>query len=165
MKAIVFEYLFNYFGGDKFDGKIVTGASIQVAIRPYRNGDEIKIENEKEPSAHGYYLNSVFDVSFDRENIFNINRNIFVDNLFRRKYNFDEIKAEVMGYSLDTAIGFTKDVMPELADELPTEFRTLPVSEPVQVSEEIFKNFILKHLNDFDISDNKKAQCPSVEFI
>lgn len=165
MKTIVYDYLFNYFGGDKFEGKIVTGASIQVAIRPYKNGDEIKFENGKELSVKGKYLFSVFDVSFDRENIFNINRNLFVDNLFRLVCNFDEIKAEVIGYSLDVATGLTKDVMPELADELPTEFRMLPVSESVQVSEETFRNFIQKHLNDFDISDNKKAQCLSVEFI
>ncbi len=61
--------------------------------------------------------------------------------------------------------GLTKDVMPELADKLPTEFQSLPVSESIEVSEDVFKNFILNHLNDFDISDNKKAQCPSVGFI
>lgn len=165
MKTIVYEYLFNYFGGDKFENKTVTGASVLVAIRPYKNGNEVKFENEEEPSVKGCYLSSVFDVSFDKENIFNINRNIFVDNLFRRAYGFDEIKAEITGYSLNIAIGLTKDVMPELANKLPTELQSLPVSESIEVSEDVFRNFILNHLNDFDISDNQKAQCPSVGFI
>lgn len=165
MKTIAYEYLFNYFGGDKLENKTVTGASIQLAIRPYKNGNEVKFENGEEPSVKDFFLFQVFDVSFDKENVFNINRNIFIDNLFRIAYGFDEIKTEIIGYSLDIAIGLTKDVMPELADKLPTEFQSLPVSESLKVSEDVFKNFILNHLNDFDISDNQKAQCPSVGFI
>lgn len=165
MKTIVYDYLFNYFGGEKFEDRIVTGASVQVAIRPYKNGEEVKFENEKELSANGKYLNSVFDVSFDRKNIFNIKRNLYVDNLFRLVYDFDEIKYEVMGFSIDTAVGLTKDVMPELAAKLPEEFKGMPVSESTQVSEKVFRDFILNHLDDFDISDNKKAQCPSVAFV
>lgn len=40
MKTIVYEYSFNYFGDDKFESKVVTGASVQVAIRPYKIGSE-----------------------------------------------------------------------------------------------------------------------------
>lgn len=165
MKTIAYEYLFNYFGGDKFENKIVTGASIQLAIRPYKNGNEVKFEDGKELSFKDFFLFQVFDVSFDKENVFNINRNIFIDNLFRIAYGFDKIKAEITGYSLDVATGLIKDVMPESADKLPTELQSLPVSESLKVSEDVFKNFILNHLNDFDISDNQKAQCPSVGFI
>ncbi len=165
MKTVAYNYLFNYFGGDKYNDKIVTGASIDLAIRPYKNGDEVKFEDGKELSFKGFFLCQVFDVSFDKENVFNINRNIFVDNIFRRAYGFDEIKAEIIGYSLEIAVGLTKDVIPELADKLPTEFQSFPVSESIEVSEDVFRNFILNHLNDFDISDNKKAQCPAVSFI
>lgn len=83
MKTIVYEYLFNYFGGDKFENKTVTGASIQLAIRPYKNGNVVKFEDGKEPSFKDFFLFQVFDVSFDKEKVFNINRNIFIDNLFR----------------------------------------------------------------------------------
>lgn len=108
IKTIAYEYLFNYFGGDKFENKIVTGASIQLAIRPYKNGNEVKFEDGKELSFKDFFLFQVFDVSFDKENVFNINRNIFIDNLFRIAYGFDKIKAEIIGYSFDIAMVLQK---------------------------------------------------------
>lgn len=161
LKTIAYSYLFNYFGGDKFKGEIVMGASIEIAIRVYQNDDEVKFENGVELSVEGRYLFNCFDVSIDRDNVFKIEKNLYVDNMFRLIHNFDRIEADVIGYSLDVLVGQVKDSMPDI----PKEFENLPVSESRKVTEEEFRTFILDHIDDFDISDNKKAQCPSVSFI
>lgn len=41
-KRIAYGYLFNYFGGEKRNGKIVNGSSIDLNIRPYILISEIR---------------------------------------------------------------------------------------------------------------------------
>lgn len=163
LKTISYSYLFNYFGGDTYKDKVISGASILIAIRAYKDNKEVKFKDEIEPTTHGKYFNSVFDVCFDREKLFVIQRNLQVDNLFRLVFGFDEIKAEVIGYELNYIMGTSKECYPDL--HLPKEFENLPVSTSMEVSEEEFRTFISNHIDDFDISDNKHAQCPSYAFI
>ena len=180
-KIIAYDYMFNYFGGDTYDGKIVTGASITLAIRCYQEGTEVKFDEDNEqsvnlvkydpkrketvPTDDKKYLNEVFDVSFDRKDIFKIRRNLYIDNLFRLICGYDRIEYNVIGYSFDVAVGLLKDTDPSLAKDLPAEFQDLPVCEPVEVDESVFREFISSRIDDFDISDNKIAQCPSVRFL
>lgn len=53
----------------------------------------------------------------------------------------------------------------ELLKDLPEEFKNMPCSTPMEVSESEFKDFLSNDINEFDISDNKKAQVPSVSYI
>lgn len=171
-KTVAYSYTFNYFGGDKYNGKIVAGASITLAIRCYKDGIEVKFD-EVEPHIEFLnagkkvkkWLNSVFDVSIDRKDVFKISRNLYADNLFKLMCGYDKIEYDIVGYSLDVAVGLLNDTNPMLAKELPKEFQDLPVCEPVDVAESVFKDFISSRIDDFDISDNKIAQCVSVSFI
>lgn len=171
-KTVAYDYTFNYFGGDKYNGKIVTGASITLAIRCYKDDIEVKFD-EAEPHIEFLnagkkvrkWLNSVFDISIDRKDVFKISRNLYVDNLFKLMCGYDIIKYDIVGYSLNVAVGLLNDTNPSLAQKLPKEFQDLPVCEPVEVTEGVFREFISSHIDDFDISDNKKAQCLSVSFI
>lgn len=162
MKRIVYDYLFNYLGGDTHKGKIVTGAVISVNIRAYKGSKEILFEDEKEPNANGHYLFEVFDLAFDRENGFKVTRNLRVDNLFRLLFGWDSIEYEVVSYSLDVFSCFAMDIKP--FKDIP-ELKNLPVSEPVTVTKRQFKKFLDTHKDDFDISDNIHAQVPSVAFV
>ncbi len=161
MKTIVYDYLFNYFGKQKFKGEIITGGSINIAIRVYMNSKEVKFEKDVELSTHGNSLFDVFDVSVDRETVFKIKRNLYVDNLFRLVYGFDKIEADVIGYSLDVYEGLAKDL---LSVDLPKDFENFPVSKPIEVSKDVFTQFILNNIDDFDIPDNHKAQCGGAEY-
>lgn len=49
-------------------------------------------------------------------------------------------------------------------DNLPEDFRNLPVSEPLIVSEDEFRTFLSAHADGFDIPDNKHTQVLSVRF-
>lgn len=161
MKTVAYDYLFNYFGNATYNGRHITGASISIAIRVYKDGKEVKFEDSKEPTTNGRYLCDIFDVSFDRDKLFVIERNLYVDNLFRLVFDFEKIEVEIVGFYLDYLIGSGKDYVPDLPDEI----ANLPMSEPMEVSEEDFKKFLSDNINDFDIPDNKHAQCPSVSFI
>lgn len=163
MKAkgiVCYEYLFNYFGRDTYKEKIITGASILLAIHVYKNGTEIKFEEHEELTANGRYFNEVFKVRFDRQKLFVVERNLHMDNLFRLVFGFDKIDYEVVGYSFDYLEGTSKECFPDL--KLPKEFENMPVSTSMEVNENEFKAFLSEHIDDFDISDNKSAQCPSV---
>lgn len=170
-KTVAYDYLFNYFGGDTYNGRIVTAASITLAIRCYKDGVEVKFDDNCEPeitiaqSKSKKYLCGIFDVSIDRENIFKISRNLNEDNLFKFICGYDKIEYDIVDYSLDVAVGLTKDTLPLLAKKLPQEFQDLPVCEPVEITENVFREFISSHIGDFDISDNKTAQCAGVRFI
>lgn len=157
--TLAYDYTFNYFGGDIFKDKIITGASVQLAIHVYKNGEEIKFL--KEPRKNDAFLCDVYSVSFDREKLYTVTKNILRDNFFRIVFDWDEINAEVVGYSLDYESEFTED---ELKD-MPEIMKGLPVSDVMEVTEEEFREFLSVHLDDFDIKDNINAQVPSIAYI
>lgn len=159
-KTLVFDYLFNYFGCGKFKGNVITGACVRLAIRAYRNGQEVKFTEEPCIDNRAYYC-EIYDVAFDREKLFTVTKNLYIDNLFRIVYGFDKIEAQVVGYSLDKLTGRSADFI----NNCPKELADFPVSEEIIVSEDEFRKFLSDHLDDFDISDNKKAQIPSVSFM
>ena len=66
-KTYVANYLFNYFGGDKVGDKLIRGDTIDVAIRPYKNGKLIQFDPKTDPE-----LFEIVDVSFDKSNIYKI---------------------------------------------------------------------------------------------
>lgn len=162
-KRIAYDYLFNYFGDDMYEGKPVSGASILLNIRVYKGNEEILFDEDKEPCVNGKYLFHVFNISFDREELFMIKRNLSMDNLFRRMFNCDRIEAEIVKYSLDTYSGTVKNL--DCGKEFPKEIQDMLVSESNIVSEEEFRAFLVSHKDDFDISDNKPAQVPSVAWL
>lgn len=180
-KRIAYDYLFNYFpksydsgrgeSKDTYNGKLVAGATITLCIKVYKDSkegasspsSEVLFEEEKEISESGKYLSDVFDVSFDREKLFVVKKNIMVDNIFRLMYGWDRIEAEVVEYSIDTFMGTLKD-LPGMED-FASELDDMPVSEPNSVSEEQFRSFLSSHKDGFDISDNKYAQVPSYSFL
>lgn len=167
-KTIVYDYLFNYFGGEKFKGKVICGACVQIAIRAYKNGEEVKFAEE--PCANNRFFNEIYNVSFDRNNLFIIQKNLQIDNLYRLIYGWDKIEAEIVGYTLEFLCGvaedeFKKILMEKEFKELPEEFKSLPCTESMEVTAEEFNGFLIKHIEDFDISDNINAQVPSVSYI
>ena len=158
-KTIAYDYMFNYFGKDTFKDKIITGANIQIAIKAYKNGTEIKFKEE--PKAKDYFYCDNFKVSFDIDKLYNIKKDIFVDNLYRTIYDWDKIDYEVIGFTLNYL-----DQSPDNSYEmLPVELKNCPYSIPIEVSKEEFEGFLKKHIKDFDIRDNINAQVPSMSFI
>ena len=81
-----------------FDAYIL-GASIQLGIRVYKNKQEVKFSEE--PKYQNNYLSDVYEVSFDREKMFRIEKNLGVENLLRIVFGWDNIQSEVVGYTLD----------------------------------------------------------------
>lgn len=160
-KTIVYDYLFNYFGKDTFKGKIITGACVQLAISAYKDGKEVKFT--KEPSCENIYLCDVYQVSFDREKIFFVEKYLKTENIFRIAFGWDKIEAEVVGYTLDSLDETSWPA--EIMKDVPEEFKNLPCSSPNEVSEMDFRKFLSTHIDDYDISDNINAQVPSVSFI
>lgn len=141
--TIGYNYWFNYFGGEVFERKTIVGASIDVAIKIYKYGKIIDFdENSGEEASYGKYLSDVFKVSVDRQTAYRIEKNIYVDNLFRLDKDYDKIEFEVTGYYLEGDAG-----------------------NAVKVTEDVFRKFILDHISDFDISDNKNAQCLSYFYL
>ena len=165
-KIIVYDYHFNYFGEDTHKEKIITGANISIAIHTLKNGKEIKFENgfdRQKLFIVGRYFNEIFKVKFDRQKLFIVERNLRIDNLFKRVFGFDKIDYEIVGFSLDYLEGTSKECFPDL--KLPKEFENMPASSLMEVNENEFKAFLSEHIDDFDISDNKNAQCLSFGFI
>ena len=159
LKTIVYDYLFNYSGGDKFKDKIIVGACIQVAIKVFKDRNEVKFMNE--PHCDRIYLSDVFKVSFDRKDLFVIKKNVPVSDFLCSYFNWDNIEAKCVGYTLDYAVPTPED----LKILSPDSFKDMFTAEPMEVTEQEFRKFLRGHLDDFDITDNINAQVPSVSFI
>lgn len=155
-KTIVYDYLFKYLGGDAFKGKIITGASIQLAIKAYKNGKEVKFKEEPKSNNRFYYCDN-FKVSFDTDKMYAVEKNIIVDNLYRIIYGWDKIDYEVVGFNLEYSEEFSYD--------LPVPLKGCIVQTPMVVSEEEFTTFLKEHMKDFNIRDNIDAQVLSISFI
>lgn len=164
-KSCYYDYTFNYFGEGRFKGNLIGGACVQIAIRVYKDGHEIKFTEEpsaiREDDIILVSLSELVSVSFDRENLYKINNNPDVAFVFCKEYGYDMIKFEVVGYTLDKYTELTE----EERKELPEELLHLPCLEPIEVSKEEFEAFLREHIDDFDISDNINAQVPSFGFI
>lgn len=159
-KRIAYDYLFNYFGGDKWDGKIVGGSDITLNIRPYKDGKEVLFKDNEELTAANCSLSDVFTVSFDRENQFVIKKDLTADSLFRIAFGWERIEASIIKYELDVYVGKVGDEQ----NELPKSLQDIPIMDPVVVTEKEYRDFLASHADDFDITDNKHAQVPSVLF-
>lgn len=158
-KTYVASYLFNYFGGDKIEDKIITGAGIDVAIRPYKNGELIRFRSEKEtyfsikaPSrlfgerSERIYLTDIISVSFDRKKLYRIDIDEDIKKLICEHFGWDTIKVEAVDFELDYA---------------ESEW----VSAPWYCGKETFNKFITNHSDEFNIADNIPAQCPAYSWL
>lgn len=154
-KAISYDYLYNYFGREQYAGKVVTGAYISIAFRPHKNGSEVKFLNEEpkveieipsrisdKPCKETYYLCNLVSVSFDRDTLYKLDVNEPLKLQFLKIMGWDDITLDIVERGL-------------VYEETPS------CSAPMPVNEEDWNNFLKGHLDDFDIKDNVKAQCPS----
>ncbi|MGF6990418.1 hypothetical protein M2150_001679 [Lachnospiraceae bacterium PM6-15] len=155
--ALGYGYLFNYFGEGRYESKVVTGAGIEILYHVFdSNGTEIEFEEEIHlPELSGTDLSRICKVSYDEKNAYKITKNLYVDNLFRLLKGWKHITYEVVGYSIDVLI----DNSSKILRNLPKSFKDLPHSEPIYVSEDEFKKFVLNNTG-FNISDNVNAQVP-----
>lgn len=88
-KTYVANYLFNYFGGDKVGDKLIRGATIDVAIRPYKNGKLIQFDPKTDPE-----LFEIVDVSFDKSNIYKIKIHDGLEKNMCNRLGWDKITCE-----------------------------------------------------------------------
>lgn len=163
-KVIAYDYLFNYFGGDKFKDKIIFGASVSIAIHVYKNGKEVKFTEDFtiEGPCKNFFLNNIIKVSFDREKQFVVKENIYAKQAIQEIKGWDKFETEVIGFSLDFLVPPTEETK-KLEEML--GIGPMPSREVMQVTEEEFREFLKSHADDFDISDNRDAQVPSYMLI
>lgn len=159
--TLVYTYLFNYFGKNKFDKKTITGAAIDLAIKVIKDNEAIEFTEEINIS--GRYLSDIYTVSYDREKCYQITENPQIKDLIKTGLKADNIEYSIVGYSLDYLSGF--GLGEEIEKDLPIEIRNMPVSKPMEVTKDEFEKFLGANVDEFDISDNRHAQVPSYSII
>ncbi|WP_373124617.1 hypothetical protein [Blautia producta] len=163
-KTIVYDYLFNYFGGDSYGGRIVTGATVSVAFYFIdRKGEVIGFEENQEPRFENDYLCNMLNVYYDREQCYKLTTTKALGELINKNTSIKSI-CLVCSYSLDCDMTNTPKYH-ELLQDMPSFIKQIPMSEPIPVTKKEFEDFLKSHVDDFDISDNKPAQVPSVGWI
>lgn len=148
-------YMFNYFGGDKIDDKVIDGAGINVAFRPYKNGKLIQFFSEKdtyyeviEPSRiltsgrkKTIYLTDAVTVSYDREDGYKLIIDTELVERICQHFGWDKLCIEVH----DVCLYYMESNF---------------ISNVYECERDVFQQFLKEHADDFDISDNRIAQCP-----
>lgn len=145
MKAINYEYAFNYDGDELFRKHKVTGASIDVEFRGYKNGKEVSLlmgDGEMEMTKGSITLSNLVHVRFDRSKLYVIEPVEELVKELKEELDLDEIRAEASAFSL-------------AIEESESYFTSM------QVQKSAFFQFIWKDVDGFDISDNKSAQVTS----
>lgn len=145
MKAINYEYVFNYFGDEMFRKHKVTGASIDVEFRGYKDGKEVSLlmgDGEMEMTKGSITLSNLVHVRFDRSKLYVIEPVEELMQKVKEELDLDEIRAEASAFSLNVEVGYAH-------------------STSMQVQKSAFFQFIWKDVDGFDISDNKSAQVTS----
>lgn len=157
------DYSFNYFGGDRYDGKIIGGASVDVLFQCYGHNGNERLFTEKDD------ISSILDVSFDRDDAYHIDVNPFRMQETCRKYGLRDICFHVHRYCLYYVEGHLSDELKTADGEQKENIQHImkalgdvPTQAPMQVDETVFRQFLLEHADDFDISDNMHAQTCSV---
>lgn len=163
-KRIAYDYLFNYFGGASYRNQTITGAAITINIRPYKDGKEVLLENNKEPHLGKLLLPDAIYVSFHPETQFTITKNIIAEHLLCQGLRWDYITYQVIEYSFDIPYVMTEKEKATMAT-MPDILKNLPAVMPTNVPEHDFRAFLKEHAADFDILDNKKAQVAGVSFL
>lgn len=171
--VIVYDYLFNYSGSNRFMDRNICGAGVQVAVHAYDNdGREILFDSEPKIDCIGY--NSTYDVVFDREKLFHVKRDDTICNMFCVRHHWSRIGYDIYGYFLeclcdksvrDRIVSGLEEKFEQEGLILPEIISTLPVSEPVSVTESVFRTFLSERIPWFDTLDNCVAQVPSVRFV
>lgn len=142
MKAINYEYAFNYDGDELFRKQRVLGASIDVEFRGYKNGREVSLlmgDGEMEMTKGSITLSNLVHVRFDRSKLYVIEPVEELVQKLKEELDLDEIRAEASAFSL-------------AIEESEGHFTSM------QVQKSAFFQFIWKDVDGFDISDNKSAQ-------
>lgn len=157
-KVIGYDFLFNYFGGGYFQDKLIVGAGVTIAFRPYKNGELVKFTEEPKCVVDGvsrisdkpvkmtFWLSDMIDVSFDMNDLIRVNVDVRVYDLVRTHFGWDRIDFEIAEYALDYA-------------------ESRYISAPLSVSKEDWYAFLGENKQYFNISDNHHAQCPSFSWL
>lgn len=157
-KRIVCDYTFNYFGGEQFEGKRITGAGVLLTIKVYKDGKEIFFEDNDEPKAGNRYISDAYEM-FLKNGQLVIQKNLFVEKLFQDSHGWNKIEAEVTGYFVNTACDSNG-----WEEKLPADFQNTPPNEPVVLTKQLFDSFLTHNINDLGTSDDKRAQAPCIRF-
>lgn len=153
-------YMFLYFGGDIFDGKVIDGAGIDVAFRPYKNGMLVQFHSEAEtcfevvnPSRiiecgrkETIYFSDLVQVSYSRRNCYKLVVDEELTKMMCDHFGWDRIDIQVESFSLSYK---------------ESEY----MSSVFECSRDVFEDFLKAHPDDFDITDNKNAQCPAYGWV
>lgn len=154
-KTYIASYMFNYFGGDHIGDKKITGACVDVAFRPYKDKELVQFTKDAEPMVieevpsrvigtrkNVFTLSDVVNVSFDRNEIVKLTINSDIMKRFMAYYGWSMVEVSIHDYELDY----------EVANGL---------YESWYCGKETFESFLKSHADDFDISDNRNADCPA----
>jgi hypothetical protein len=139
IKSISYLYSYNYFGKDKYNGKIINGSGLDILFKIYKGTTFVNVTKDK--SYHGFYICDVLKVSFDKKHLHILNRDSIMYIYFCDYFKADKIDFEIVGYNLSYV-------------ENENDF----MSYEMEVSEYDYKCFLMNHLDDFDIPDNRSAQ-------
>lgn len=160
---IIHDYSFNYFGGDRYEGKTIGGASVNVLFECYDHDGKERLFTENDD------ISSVLDVRFDRDKVYQIDVDPIRMKEISEKYGLKTVSFrpyEFYLYYLDGHISDDLEGMDEKRREniqsIIGSLGDVPVQSPMQVSEDEFRKFLLDHADDFDIMDNRHAQTCSV---
>jgi len=149
--TIGYKYLFTYQGDVKFKEHTVKGVCITLALKLYKYGRIIPISLE--PMYNGHFLNEIFNVSINKFCIISIEKNKFMERIFKNMMGFEDAAYEIIEYSIE--------ILKEknIEEEIETQgAQTLPAIETHTINEDEFNCFIAQDMENFLLKENKKAK-------
>lgn len=151
---IVFGYWFVWDGLSTYKGNKVDGAGVDVAVHVYKDGSEVLLDDEPLPYTD-IYFSDIFDVSYHPEKGVLLEKNANIAELFQILWGYDDIRAEIVGYHLDSHRPLPEEM---IRDYIPAEYRYETSSQCEEVEADEFLAFMLKNADGHCLQKGVEAR-------
>jgi len=153
--TLAYKYILMCQGDVAYDGHQLKAVGITLAVKLYRYGNIIPVKLE--PVYKGHLLNEIFDVSVNKFESYKIEKNKFMERIFRDIFKFDESRFEEIDYTAEFLVDETVN----------NESQTIPTQkvESVKISKDEFVSLLKNNMDSFLLKENKRATVEKVSLI
>lgn len=128
---------------------------LTLALKLYRYGNILPILLE--PMYNGHFLNEIFDVSINKFELYKIEKNRFMEKIFKGIFKFEDAEFEEIEYTAEILVD----------DTVKDNNKTMPVNkvESIQISKEEFECLLKNNMSFFLLKENKNASVEKASLI
>ena len=153
--TLAYKYIFVCQGDVFYKGHRLKAVGLTLALKLYRYGNILPIPLE--PMYNGHFLNELFDVSINKFDLYKVEKNRFMEKIFKGIFKFDDSNFE--------EIEFTAEILTD--ETVVNNSETVPVQKvkSIRIPKQNLETILKENMSFFLLQENKKAEVEKVSFV